>query len=106
MGNMEKLAKISALSSLVSPGNIDLTKRPKVKNPDGSYSTVRTITITDDEGKGINIPTVIGNQVVSPQEAINHFKKTKQHLGVYRTEKEALDAAEKLHKEQEQMYGQ
>lgn len=104
--DFENKAKTKALENLVQQGTIDLTKRPKVKNPDGSYSTVRTMTITDDQGRGINIPTVINNRVVNPEEAIEHFKKTKQHLGVYRTQQDALDAAEKLHKEQEQMYGQ
>ena len=99
-------AKIAALSALLTPGNIDLTKRPKVKNPDGSYSTVKTITLTDDSGKGINIPTVINGRVVDPKEAIDHFKKTKEHLGIFKTEKDALDAAQKLHEEQEKMYGQ
>lgn len=99
-------AKAAALSAIISPANIDLTKRPKVKNPDGSYSTVRTMTITDNSGKGINIPTVIGNQVVTPQEAIEHFKKTKEHLGIYKTEKDAIEAAQKLHEDQERMYGQ
>lgn len=102
----ENKAKEVALKSLVQQGTIDLTKRPKVRNPDGSYSTVRTMTITDDQGRGINIPTVINNSVVNPEEAIEHFKKTKQHLGVYRTQQDALDAAQKLHEEQEKMYGQ
>lgn len=104
--DFENKAKTKALESLVQQGTIDLTKRPKVRNPDGSYSTVRTMTITDDQGRGINIPTVIDDRVVDPKEAIEHFKRTKQHLGVYRTQQDALDAAQKLHEEQEKMYGQ
>ena len=102
----ENKAKEVALKSLVQQGTIDLTKRPKVRNLDGSYSTVRTITITDNQGRGINIPTVIGDKVVDPKEAIEHFKKTKQHLGIYRTQQDALDAAQKLHEDQEKLYGQ
>ena len=104
--DFENKAKTKALESLIQQGTIDLTKRPKVRNPDGSYSTVRTMTITDDQGRGINIPTVIDDRVVDPKEAIEHFKKTKQHLGVYKTQQDALNAAQKLHEDQEKMYGQ
>ena len=86
-------------------GNIDLTNRPKVSNPDGSYSTVRTIGIEVDGGRHINIPTVINGKVVSNEEAINHFKKTGQHLGIYKSRKEADDAADQLHSQQETYYG-
>lgn len=98
--------KKRALNSLVQQGNIDLTNRPKVRNPDGSYSTVKTITITDNEGRGINIPTVVDGTVLDPKQAIEHFKKTKQHLGVYKTQEDAMNAAQKLHEEQEKMYGE
>lgn len=104
--DFENKAKTKALESLVQQGTIDLTKRPKVRNPDGSYSTVKTMTITDDQGRGINIPTVIDDRVVDPKEAIEHFKRTKQHLGVYKTQQDALNAAQKLHEDQEKMYGQ
>lgn len=89
---------------LIEAGNIDLTKRPKVKNPDGSTSTVRTISIELD-GMHFNIPTVIGNKVVSNEEAIKHFKKTRQHLGIYKSAKAAEKAAQKLHEEQARYYG-
>ena len=104
--DFENKAKTKALESLVQQGTIDLTKRPKIRNPDSSYSTVRTMTITDDQGRGINIPTVIDDRVVDPKEAIEHFKRTKQHLGVYKTQQDALNAAQKLHEDQEKMYGQ
>ena len=89
---------------LIEAGNIDLTKRPKVKNPDGSISTVRSIGIEMD-GMHFNIPTVIGDKVVSDKEAIDYFKKSKQHLGVYKSKKAAKAAAEQLHKDQEKYYG-
>jgi hypothetical protein len=87
-------------------GNIDLTNRPKVSNPDGSYSTVRTIGIEIDGGRHVNIPTVINGKVVSNEEAINYFKKTGQHLGMYKNQKEADAAAKQLHTQQETYYGQ
>jgi len=89
--------------SLVEPGNIDLNSRTKVKNSDGSYSTVRTMTITTDKG-AINIPTVIGDKVVSEKEAVDHFRRTGQHLGIYKNVEEATKAAEKLHDDQANLY--
>lgn len=85
-------------------GNIDLTKRPKVRNEDGSYSTVRTMTITTDQG-AVNIPTVVNGRVVSEKEAIDHYRKTGEHLGIYGSVDEAVKEAEKLHDEQAELYG-
>ena len=86
-------------------GNIDLTNRPKVSNPDGSYSTVRSIGIEIDGGRHVNIPTVVNGKVVSNDEAIENFRKTGKHLGIYNSQKEADAAAEKLHIQQETYYG-
>ena len=85
-------------------GNIDLKTRPKVRNKDGSYSTVRTIGI-EDSGKHVNIPTVINGRVVSNQEAVNHYRRTGKHLGKYNSRKEADAAAKSLSKSQAKRYG-
>lgn len=89
----------------IEPGNIDLKKRPKVQNPDGSYSTVRTIGVEIDGGRHVNIPTVINGKVVSDEEAKKHFKRTRQHLGIYKSKEEAESAAQQLHIQQENYYG-
>jgi hypothetical protein len=91
-------------SDLLEPGNINLGKRPRVKNKDGSISTVRSITVEMD-GHHILIPTVIGTQVVSDDEAIRHFRQTSQHLGIYKSAKAANKAAAQLHKDQAKFYG-
>ena len=90
--------------SPTNKGNIDLRIRPKVRNKDGSYSTVRTIGIEAD-GMFINIPTVINGEVVSDREAIQHYRRTGQHLGKFKTKRERDAAARALSKNQSQMYG-
>jgi hypothetical protein len=93
-------------SGLLTPGNIDLHNRPVVHNPDGTISTVRSISISDDQGRGILIPTVVGNKVVSNDEAIAHYKQTGEHLGIF-TNEDAADAyAQTLHEEQAKEYKQ
>jgi hypothetical protein len=97
----------SALGGPVSPlvpGNIDLGHRPVVHNRDGSISTVRSISIGTDQGE-VLIPTVVGNRVVSNDEAIRHFQQTGEHLGIFRSPKEADAYAIWLHQQQAREYG-
>lgn len=85
------------------PGNVNLKNRPQVKNPDGTISTIRSISINED-GKEILIPTVSQDgKILSDMEAINLYHKTGQHLGKFKTIKEANDYAIKLHKQQESL---
>ena len=77
------------------PATLPLGVRDAVKNPDGSISTVRTISIGTDEGE-VLIPTVIGGRVVSDEEAIRHYERTGEHLGVFNSPEEATRYAKKL----------
>ena len=50
-------------------------KRILVKNKDGSYSSERSITVTDENGMYRNIPTMFKGKQVSPDEAHRIMKK-------------------------------
>jgi soluble lytic murein transglycosylase-like protein len=89
---------------MIQPGNIDLTKRAVAKNSDGSISTVRSMGVNID-GKEVLIPTVINGRLVSDDEAISHYKKTGENLGVFDSAKASDAYAEKLHEQQKKMYG-
>ncbi len=86
---------------LVEPGNINIHRRPTVRNADGSYSTVRSASFEDENGHNVLIPTVIeGRGVVPMDQAIKYYQQTGQHLGKFDTEENADAYAEALHEQQ------
>lgn len=100
-------------------GNIDLSKRPVIRNPDGSYSTVKTMVETfwtdgqnlyDKPKQGLKEINYVFPQVtpdgkyMTREEALNYFLKTGQHLGYRENVDEAIQYSKDVHTQQERMY--
>lgn len=87
-------------SGMVERGNINLASRPEVTNPDGSISTVRSITVEAD-GTFLLIPTVTDDgRVVSDEDALASFNESGRHLGAFETQEAADAYAETLSADQ------
>lgn len=83
-------------------GNIDLSRRPQVKNADGSISTVRSMSVNIDHNE-VLLPTVSDDgRIMSDREAVDTYRETGRHLGIFDSPEHATEYALKLHDEQAQ----
>lgn len=84
----------------IEPGNMDLSRRPHVKNPEGSTSTVRSMGVNLN-GKEYLIPTVSEKgYIMDDDEAIDEFYRTGKHMGVYGSPDETSAAGHAIHLDQ------
>lgn len=81
-------APTQAFEGQFAPGNIDLWNRPQVDAGNGEIATVRSISIEED-GAHVLIPTVVGDKIVTDQEAIDHYRASGEHLGKFDTAEHA-----------------
>lgn len=86
------------------PGNIDLNNRPVVQNRDGTISTVRSMSFGTDQGE-VLVPTVSDDgRLLSDEQAIEQYRRSGRHLGIFNTPDEATAYARRLHDQQERRY--
>ena len=101
---MEPMFKIQGKwPGLMEEGTLDLLRRPAVPNPEGGTSSIFSMSVGMD-GKEYLIPRVSEDgKLMSENEAVDYFKKTGGHLGVFDSPKSATEYAKKLHLQQEQL---
>jgi hypothetical protein len=88
----------------IEAGNIDLTNRPIVPT-EGGYATVRSMN-TNIDGQEVLLPTVsTEGKIMTPDESIDHYLRTGQHLGKFDTPQNAQQYGQQLHLDQEKLYG-
>lgn len=86
------------------PGNLPTGVTQQVQNPDGSISTVRSMSFGTDQGE-VLVPTVIDGRVVSDEEAMKHYYDTGQHLGIFASPEAATAYAQNLHNSHAEQLG-
>lgn len=91
-----KLDKSTIVRPLIE-GNINLENRPKVYDEHGNYETVKTIT-QEFDGKVVLLPTIVNGKELTPKQATEHYLKTGEHLGIFKTQAQADKYDEDMHR--------
>jgi hypothetical protein len=85
---------------MLEQGNINLNNRPRVRNPDGTISTVRSTSVNID-GQEILLPTISDDgHNLTVAEAVRQYKQTGKHLGKFSDPQSATEYAQRLHEQQ------
>lgn len=81
-------------------GNIDIGKRPAVKNKDGTTSTIRSMSFNEG-GQQILLPSLTDEGAqLTEQQAIDAYRATGRHLGKFDSPENATAFAKRLSNEQ------
>lgn len=100
---MAKLGGGQMAPGMLEEPTLDLAQQPRVTNPDGSISTVDSLSVNLD-GKEVLLPTVTAEGVHftgenAAAEAIAEFKKTGRHLGKFETPAAATAFGKQVHED-------
>lgn len=96
---MPSLSDYLALQPSV-PGNIDLDRRPLTHNPDDTISTLLSMSFQDGPG-GRNS---VRPGFLSKRGAVDQYRQTGKHLGMFDTPEEADAFAQFLHEMEARKY--
>ena len=89
---------ISNVPGMVEPPTMDIMEkdRPAFYNPDGSMSTMSTMSKNVD-GKEVLIPTVVNGRRLSDDQAVKYYLATGKHYGKFATPQDANFYAKSIH---------
>lgn len=99
---------------MIEQGNIDVNHRPVIWNDNGSPSTIYSATIPIGGGKWALVPTIANGKFLTPNgkipnegdrkalsaledAAAEQYKKTGEHLGIFKSQQDADRYAERTH---------
>jgi len=92
---------LSPIAQEPEPATIDSAQSFKrLKNADGSTSTIRTMSFEED-GREVLIPTVVDGEQLTEEQAIARYRKTGQHFGKFNSVEDANAEAKRLHEAEE-----
>jgi hypothetical protein len=93
---IKPLPRPSGVPGMVEPGNINLTGRPILHNADGTISSERSFSIGTDKGETL-LPLIVNGKQLTQQQAIDHYRQTGEHMGIFDTPDHADAYANQVH---------
>ena len=86
------------------PATISHDNRPMVPTKDGKGYSTELNMIVEYDGLHYIVPTIVDGKVLTEEEAADHFEKTGEHFGAYKTREEALKAERIQHDQTAKKY--